>query len=199
MMVMADLLEDAPPEKQAEFITNIRHSLMRMEWLVSALLKIAKLDAQVVRFAPEQVEAGALVEAALEPLLIQLDIREQQLERRGSAEIFCDRRWTVEALTNVLKNASEHSPTGSTIVVELGSDPICAWIAVTDSGKGLTNAEIATLFRRFEGSRSEYGYGIGLPLALAIMRGQEGDIQVEGTNPDPTKGATFTLKFYQKG
>lgn len=45
MMLMADLLESAPPERQEEFLTNIRMSLARMDWLVDTLLKLAKLDA----------------------------------------------------------------------------------------------------------------------------------------------------------
>lgn len=50
MMIMADLLEAAEPEKQAEFIHNIRFSLNKMEWLVGALLKMAKIDAHAIDF-----------------------------------------------------------------------------------------------------------------------------------------------------
>ena len=53
MMIMADLLEDAEPEKQKEFIHNIRFSLNKMEWLVGALLKMAKLDAHVIEYSPK--------------------------------------------------------------------------------------------------------------------------------------------------
>ncbi len=197
MMVMADLIKEAPAEKQDEFVDNIKLGLNRMEWLVSALLKIAKLDAKVVEFSPEVVDSKYLIGASIEPLLVQLDIKEQRIEQSGNAKIFCDKRWTSEALGNIIKNASEHSPVGSTIAVEAGSNPICTWVSVSDGGGGLTNAQIAKVFKRFEGSRSEHGYGIGLPLALAIMRGQEGDIQVDGGDKD--HGATFTLKFYKQG
>ena len=50
MMIMADLLEEAEPEKQTEFIHNIQVSLNKMEWLVGALLKMAKLDAHAIDF-----------------------------------------------------------------------------------------------------------------------------------------------------
>ena len=195
MIILIDLLEDAPPEKQAEFIQNIKTGLARTEWLVSTLLKMAKLEAGAVAFSREAVLSSALIEQAAVPLYIQLELRQQRIEVSGEAELHCDRRWTAEALTNIIKNASEHSPEGAVIRIESGANPISTWIGVTDSGPGLSTAQIAKLFRRFEGSRSGTGYGIGLPLALAILRGQEGDIEVAGGGN--RVGATFTLKLFR--
>jgi len=195
MMIMIDLLEDAPPEKQAEFIQHIQIGLQRTEWLVSALLKMAKLEADAVIFSREPVYASTLIEQASEPLQIQLELKQQTIRVTGEAELHCDRRWTVEALSNIIKNASEHSPDDSEIQIESGANPICTWISVTDSGQGLELAQIAKLFRRFEGSESNTGYGIGLPLALAIMRGQGGDIEVTGGGRG--QGASFALKLFR--
>jgi signal transduction histidine kinase len=195
MMIMTDLLENAPPDKQSEFIANIAAGLARMEWLVSALLKMAKLDAGAAELSFESIRSGELISLALEPLHILLDVKSQRVTVSGSTEIRCDRRWTAEALTNVLKNASEYSPEGGEIRVESGENPICSWIAVTDSGAGIPSNETVRLFRRFENSRSDGGYGIGLPLALSIMRGQNGDIQIDGKSENG--GAAFTLKFFK--
>ena len=63
MMIMADLLEDAEPEKQAEFIHNIRVSLNKMEWLVGALLKMAKIDAHAIEFIKKDIKTSELLEA----------------------------------------------------------------------------------------------------------------------------------------
>jgi signal transduction histidine kinase len=201
MMVMADLLENAPPDKQSEFISNIITGLTRMEWLVSALLKMAKLDAGAIEFNAKNIQARELVTLALEPLQILIDVKNQNVEIFCETGLFCDRKWTAEALTNIIKNASEYSPDGGKIRIESGTNPICRWISVTDSGEGISNTEIAGLFRRFEGSRSDKGYGIGLPLALAIMRGQNGDVEVDGGSPSGSGGngvgATFTMKFYK--
>ena len=195
MMILVDLLEEAQPEKQAEFIQNIKMGLGRTEWLVSALLKMAKLEAGAIVFSREPVSASVLIEQAGTPLQVQLELRNQRVEVSGEAELYCDKRWTAEALTNMIKNASEHSPEGAEIRVESGANPICTWVSVTDSGPGLSTAQIAKLFRRFEGSQSGIGYGIGLPLALAILRGQDGDIEVAGGGHGV--GATFTLKLYR--
>jgi len=195
MMIMADLIENAPPEKQAEFIANIQRGLSRMEWLVSALLKMAKLDAGTVEFKKERIDSKALINLAIEPLQILLDVKSQQIALSGETELSCDKRWTCEALTNIIKNASEYSPENSVIRIESSENPICSWISVTDSGKGIAKNEMPSLFQRFQGSRSEKGYGIGLPLAFAILRGQEGDIEVDGGGNG--SGATFTIKFYK--
>ena len=195
MMIMADLLENAPPDKQAEFISNIKIGLSRMEWLASALLKMAKLDAGTVEFTKEKINSDELINFALESLLILLEVKNQSVEINGKTDILCDKRWTAQALTNVIKNASEYSPQGSKIHIESGANPICSWISVTDSGEGITNSQITNLFKRFAGSGNDKGYGIGLPLALAIMRSQNGDIEVDGGGSK--QGATFTLKFFK--
>lgn len=110
MMIMADLLEDAEPEKQSEFIHNIRFSLTKMEWLVGALLKMAKIDAHAITFSKKNVTVSEMIETVMPAVGILLDINNQSLHLVNDFEISCDKKWTVEALTNIVKNAIEHSP-----------------------------------------------------------------------------------------
>lgn len=195
MMIMADLLQTAAPDKQEEFIHNIQTSLNRMEWLVGTLLKMAKLDADAITFDMEKVSVRALLEAALKPLAILLEIKNQTTDLRNDLELYCDKRWMSEALTNLIKNASEHSGDHTCITIDCGENPIYQWISVTDMGKGIRKEEIARLFTRFEGSGNTSGYGIGLPLALAIVRMHNGDIDVDCGKEG--SGATFTIKLYK--
>lgn len=195
MMLMTNLLEEAPADKQKEFIFNMKKELVHMEWLISALLKMAKLDSKVVDFIVSDISTGELIKEALKPVSILLDIKNQKVEIRNEIMLQCDKRWTEEALTNLLKNASECSRENSIIYIDSGENPIYKWISVTDAGEGIPKERIASLFRKFENSQSENGYGIGLPLALSIVRGQNGDIEVfPGGNGT---GATFTVKFYK--
>jgi signal transduction histidine kinase len=208
MLVMADLLETAPPEKQAELIRNIQTGLVRTQWLTDALLKMAKLDADAVEFHPRQATAAEIIARALEPLRILLEIKEQDVRTAGEATLTCDVRWTAEALLNVIKNASEHSPAGKPIFIGCGENPLSAWISVTDSGEGFTTEQMMRLFRRLQGGGESTGYGIGLPLAQSIMRRQHGDVSADsgsfGLPPhvaaltgEPYPGATFTLKLFR--
>lgn len=193
MKMMLDLLEDAEPEKQQEFMQNIKFSLSKMEWLIGGLLKMAKLDAKAVEFTPKKIKVSELVNGVMPSIAILLDINNQTIRIENDVEICCDKRWTVEALTNIVKNAMEHSPQGRVIRIDSGTNPMYEWIAVTDSGDGMKKEQYTALFKRFEHSTNENGFGIGMPLALSIMKGQNGDIDVEFGGKG--KGATFKLKF----
>lgn len=193
MMIMADLMEESDDEKREEFLRNIKFTLNKMEWLIGALLKMAKLDSGAVKFIKAEVRASELVKDLRSSVEVMLDVKDQKLEMGNDAVLCCDRRWTVEALTNIVKNAMEHSPEGGKITVDSGANAMFEWISVRDSGPGLDASQYASLFKRFENSTNENGFGIGMPLALSIMKGQNGTIDVDlGGNG---VGAAFTLKF----
>ncbi len=195
ILLMTELIGEAPQEKQKDFLFNIKKEIRHMEWLVTALLKMAKLDSSVANFKREKTTVNDLLGEALKSVEILLDIRNQTVRLHNDLSLTCDKKWTVEAVINLLKNASECSGENSEILVDSGENPLYEWISVTDAGEGLKREQISRLFCRFESSGKENGYGIGLPLALSIMRAQNGDIEVSpGGNG---VGATFLLKFYQ--
>lgn len=194
-MLLANLIPDAPKEKQQIFLMQMKKEFAHMEWLVSTILKMARLDSKAVEFHMEHVQLSALMDSAITPLNILLDIRDQKVEALHDMELFCDKRWTAEALSNLIKNASENSPLGSRITIDGGRNPIFSFISVTDCGVGIPKEKLRTLFTRFYNSQSENGYGIGLPLALSIMKAQNGDIDV--TQEPGQTGVTFTMKFYK--
>ena len=187
MMIMA--------EKQEEFIHNIQVSLNKMEWLVGALLKMAKLDAHAIDFIKNDIRTSELLEAVKPSVAILLDIHNLTIELKQDCIIHCDKRWTTEALTNIVKNAIEYSPDGSVIEIDSGENPMYSWISVRDSGMGMDKTEYAALFKRFENSTNENGFGIGMPLALSILKGQGGDIDVDFGGRG--EGTTFILKFFK--
>ncbi len=195
VLLLTELMTDAPENAQQEFLLHIKKEVRHMEWLVTALLKMAKLDSSVTNFKKEETAVSDLLGEALKSVEIILDIRNQTVRLVSDLPLFCDKKWTAEALINLLKNASECSLENSEILVDCGENPLYDWISVTDTGEGLKKEQIAQLFRRFEGSQKENGYGIGLPLALSIMRAQNGDIEVEPGGKGV--GATFLLKFYK--
>lgn len=195
MLIMTDLLEDADPEKQAEFIHNIKLMLGKMDWLVKTLLNMAKIDAGTVEFTKKPINTSELLKEVMPSISILLDINEQKTELLNDISIDCDKRWTVEALTNIVKNAIEHSPHGTKIDIDSGENAIYKWISVRDHGEGIDKATYAKMFQRFEYSTNESGFGIGMPLALSIMKGQGGDIDIE--KPDDGSGSVFILKFFK--
>lgn len=195
ILLMTELMTDAPEKTQQEFLLNVKKEVRHMEWLVTVLLKMAKLDSSMADFKQEETAVSDLLDEALKSVEILLDIRNQSVRLNQDLSLFCDRKWTAEVLINLLKNASECSVEDSEILLDCGENPLYHWISVTDTGEGLKKEQLSRLFRRFEGSRKENGYGIGLPLALSIMRAQNGDIEVSPGGKGA--GATFFMKFYK--
>lgn len=195
ILLMTELMTDAPEKTQQEFLLNIKKEVRHMEWLVTVLLKMAKLDSSMTDFKQEETKVSDLLGEALKSVEIILDIRNQTVRLHHDLSLSCDKKWTAEAFINLLKNASECSVENSEILVDCGENPLYDWISVTDTGEGLKKEQISRLFRRFESSQKENGYGIGLPLALSIMRAQNGDIEVSPGGKGV--GATFLMKFYK--
>ncbi|MCL1800560.1 MAG: HAMP domain-containing histidine kinase [Promicromonosporaceae bacterium] len=200
-MLMLDLLDQATDSQRPELPQQLSIALNRIDWLTTSLLNLARLEEKLVEFHSQNTTTGAVItqaRVATEPLLAA---NQQRLVIVGeSLPLTTDLRWSGEALANVFKNAVEHSPPGSAIKIAGSTNALYTAIAVTDSGPGISRDALPHLFQRFTGSRSERGFGIGLPLALAIMRGQRGDVTVDGGRHDDggrgNQGATFTLKFY---
>lgn len=188
---------DLTEERRLELTRELRNLLRRTDWLVETLLKLSRLGAGTVAFAAEPVAVSTLIDRAVKPLTIPMELREQQLVVRCGAECFRgDLTWTAEALGNLLKNAVEHTPMGGTITVAARETALFTQIDVEDTGCGFASADIPHLFERFYKGRnaSEHSYGIGLALARKIVSDQNGTIQAANT-PD---GAKFTIKFYKQ-
>jgi signal transduction histidine kinase len=200
MMMMADLLSDAnlSEPKREEFTRNIQVQLERIEWLVSSLLKLSKIDAGTAQFRKEQVKVGDLLHNVVEPMLIPIEIKQQTLSVSGdeAASFQGDMKWTTEALINILKNCVEHTGEGGTITISYSENPLYTAISISDNGKGISKKDLPYIFKRFyKGENAgEDSVGIGLAMAYSIVKSQNGDIEVKS---EERKGTTFTVKFYK--
>jgi signal transduction histidine kinase len=201
MTVMADVLssEGLEPEKRKEFTKNLDTQLERMEWLLTSLLKLSKIDAGTINFKKEQVTAADLIDKALKPLLIVMELKDQKLviEDTGKVIFLGDCNWSVEALINILKNCIEHTPEGGTILIQTEDNPIYTGIIITDNGRGITKEDLPYIFKRFYKGKNagEESVGIGLAMAKSIIEKQNGDITVTS---QPSKGTRFVIKFYKQ-
>jgi signal transduction histidine kinase len=199
MGVLADLLaEDPPEEDRRAFVERLRSQLGRIQWLVTALLKLARLDAGTTTFKSKPVVLQHLVRRSLEPLQIPLEIKKQQLDVHGddSASYVGDLNWSAEALTNVIKNCVEHTPEGGRIEIAYTANTMYAEITVSDNGEGIPGAELPHIFNRFyRGAHAgENSVGIGLALAKSIFSAQGGDITVTSQRG---LGTSFVIRFFR--
>lgn len=201
MMVMADLLgsEKLDAARRREFVRNIQVQLERLDWLVASLLKLSKIDAGTVKFKKDKVPVRELIEKAVEPMLIPMDIKEQTLKISGdeSASFVGDLNWTAEAVVNILKNCVEHTGEGGEIAITFSENALFTEIVISDNGKGIAKEDLPYIFKRFYKGKNagDDSVGIGLAMAHSIISGQRGDLSVFS---EEGKGTTFHIKFYKR-
>lgn len=192
---------ELPFPRRQQLLQELSQLLSRIDWLVEALLKISKMDAGTVQMQHIPVSVAKVIEAAAEPLLIPMELREQTLivhkEDSNNAKFTGDPAWTTEAILNILKNCMEHTPAGGTIQVSFSENTIYTQIIIEDNGPGFAKEDLPHLFERFYKGKnaSEQSVGIGLALSRMIVSQQNGTLKAENRSHG---GARFILKFYKK-
>ena len=196
--LLASLLSepDLPPERRQALSHELAGLLSRIDWLLTTLLKISRLDAGTVSFQRERLELEDLIRRACEPLLIPIELRGQELTVRASGGFEGDAAWTAEALGNIVKNCMEHTPAGGSITITAAQTPIYSEIVVTDSGPGIDPTDLPHIFERFyKGKTADaHSFGVGLALCRMVITRQNGTVKAENR---PGGGARFTVRFYQ--
>jgi len=200
LSVMTDLLEGNPAaDKRAEFVQRIRSQLRRMEWLVTSLLKLSKLDTGTAGMKRVPYRVRTVIDRALDTLAIPLELRSQQVTVEGDdrVELTGDPDWTCEALINILKNCVEHTPEHGRIHIAFEDNPLFTRITITDNGAGIDREDLPHIFRRFYKGKnaSDDSVGIGLAMSHAIISKQGGDISAES---EKGKGTRFIITFYKR-
>ncbi len=191
----SDSLNDS---KKHEFLERNRKQLERIEWLVTSLLKLSKLESGTVKLKLENVSILKVVEDSFLPLKIPYELKQQEfsIEVVNDFLVLCDYNWTREALINILKNAHEHTPESGKIIVRIDSNPIYTEVIISDNGCGISDKDIRHIFERFYRGKSgsKDSVGIGLNMAKNIIERENGVIEVTSKSG---KGTTFTIKFYK--
>ena len=189
--------EDLTAERRSRLTRDLSRQSERIRWLVETLLKLSKIDAGTAVFRPETIPAEALIEQAVSPLRIPMELREQTLRVcAGNTSLTADPAWTAEALSNLLKNCMEHTPPGGTIDVDARETALFSELTIKDSGPGFDQADIPRLFERFYKGKNATpeSVGIGLALARSVVAAQNGTIAAANAS---SGGACFTIRFYK--
>lgn len=180
-----------------EFAELSEQELDRIETLVQNLLKIAKLDSGtiVLEKAPENL--SEIMDGIERQFAFQARQEGKSLVFRGNdtVTLTCDRTWITEAVSNLVKNAFDHTKAGDTVSVEWQAFASIVQICVRDSGSGIHPEDLPHIFKRFYRSRfskDAQGLGLGLPLAKAIVEAHSGTIEADS---GLGRGSTFTVNF----
>ena len=178
-------------------LTNELYGLLgRIDWLITTLLKISKLDAGTVSFNKETVSLETLIKKSCSPLLIPIELRWQEIIIRADGDFYGDPAWTSEAVGNIVKNCMEHTPDGGRIEIDAAENALYSEIVIKDNGTGVSAEDLPHIFERFYKGKDSDGksFGIGLALSRMIIAGQKGTVKAENRK---NAGAVFTLRFYK--
>lgn len=195
MYMINDILSNEKDDKvRKEFLNKNKNQIERIEWLVISLLKMSRLDSGTVKLKKEKIKVKDLVNKAIEPIKVALDLKSINLELDLSDDfVLVDINWTSEALLNIIKNACEH--TKDKIVITSKTNPIYTEIKIIDNGKGISKKDLKHIFERFyKGSDNKDSIGIGLNMSKKIINLEQGIIEVETKE---NVGSTFIVKLYK--
>ena len=198
-------------EDLVERLRLIQTLQARVEDLVAALLKLARIDAGVIKLVCGPVDARELVRKSFEPLAIAFDIADVRFSAdvQDGASYEGDLTWSVEALENILKNCMEHTPAGGCVSVRVTEDVLACRIRIEDTGPGIAESDLPHIFERFyRGSRdanatpsevNPAGVGIGLALSKSLVTAQGGTLTAENLRDENGNitGAAFNLVFFK--
>lgn len=196
-----ELLEERsglPPEA-AEMTAQIRFQSEKLEFLIQSLVKASRLENGIVSVKPVRQDCTVLLTELCRiygPLAERKSI-DLQNGASGSHMAAFDYKWTLEAAGNIVDNAIKYTPAGGTVRLDLTEYELFLCITVTDTGIGITEAELPRLFERFYRSPQNariQGVGLGLYLTREIVTQEGGYIRVRAAETGGSEFSVFLKK-----
>lgn len=189
--------ENMDVETKSKFIEMTSEQLDRIDWLITTLLKYARIESNAVSYNKEMIPLSESIRYAIAPLKLSADNKNQNIELDINSEgyYFHDKKWIAESLSNIIKNAIEHTDINGKIKITLEETPMSISITISDNGEGIEKTELKNIFKRFykgKNSINPKSIGIGLSLSKKIIEAHGGSITAES---DLGKGTSFNIIF----
>lgn len=182
-------------EKNLELLNMLNSYLDKLEFLLNSLITVSRLEAGIIKIEPTKKNIGDTILKSLENIIISASKKDIDILFEYSDDYYAvhDKKWTVEALSNILDNAVKYSFPNTNITIKVSYLQNYCKVTISDKGIGIKNSEINNIFKRFyrEQRVREYsGVGIGLYLSRDIIERQNGFINVIS---EIDKGSTFEI------
>lgn len=199
ILLYAELLQEK--EKNPELtpiVENIKSQSEKLDFLIRSLMKASRLESELLLLHPDNQLIRPTLMAAIETVSKEALKKQIGIKLMAEDERACfDRKWTEEAISNLLDNAVKYSPCGSRIRVSVTEYEMFAAVHVQDQGIGIREEEQAQIFERFYRSRDvagEKGVGIGLYLVREIAGKQGGYVKLKSVYGSGSVFSFYMLK-----
>lgn len=195
-MTLSLLKSSSDPAEQRTLLRETERLFAQMDWLLTSLLKLSRLDAGVVVFQKEQITVDELIHSVIQTLQITLELHNITIHTDvpEGVTLCADFRWLSEAVQNILKNCMESVGDDGKIEIVCIDNPLFTEITIHDNGRGFEKEDLVNLFDRFYRGKNTNtaGFGIGLALAKSMVVRQGGTVTARN---HPKGGAVFAIRF----
>lgn len=199
IMIMLDNLKDNPnmdEDTKQKFIFEISKQVDWINWLVISILKLSRLEANVVKFSNNKINVKKFIDEIIDNLEIPIEIKNQKIIIEGNKDVsfIGDYKWQQEAITNIIKNAIEHNKKNGKITIKYEENVLFTKITIIDEGQGIDKEDLKHIFERFYKAQnsSDNSVGIGLSLAKNIIEKNNGMINCKS---EIGNGTEFIVKY----
>ena len=191
--------EGISDEERLEFLETEGIAIEKLKMLIDSLINISRLEADMISIDKKEENLKECIESAISS--VKADAAKKNITIKNEIKEDCilaiDRKWTTEAIFNLLDNAVKYTAPNGKINLSLDNGINYFALNIEDNGIGIDSSEYNDIFKRFYRSRNdivqnEKGSGVGLYLVRKIMNLQDGNVMVSS---EKGKGSTFTLYF----
>lgn len=197
--ISLDNLIDNPnmdEKNRNEFISKISKEVTNINNLIQNLLKLSKFDVNVINFVNKSVSIKEFINKSIDKISLIADLKNINIKVNilNDFNLNIDLNWQIEALSNIVKNAIEHSNENDIVYINCNDNKIYSKIEIINNGI-INNKDLNKIFDRFYTNKKGYSesVGIGLSLAKNIIEKNNGKIDVYSKD-----GKTiFTIKYYK--
>lgn len=192
----SELLSDGElsAEERTEYITTLQMSLGKLTFLTNSLIKMSRLESDIISLKPEKNSLNEIVLQAVKTVYAKAKEKGILItfECDQTFEAVLDFNWTAEAISNVIDNAVKYTPQGGFVRLQITEYPSFLRLDISDNGVGIPEEEQAKIFGRFYRGKQSVGtdgVGIGLYLTREIINKQNGYMKVSSDE----NGSTFSM------
>lgn len=197
-------MEADTEEERTGFLQRCGLQIQKLESLVTVLVNISRLETSLITLKQETVPLSDLLADAVNTVYekalqkgISIEVCTTEQDDVSDTSLFLDRRWSAEAIANLLDNAVKYSPTNSIITIRLRQFYSYISVEIIDQGIGIPKEEYNQIFQRFyRGShplvKQTEGSGVGLYLTRRIIEEQGGTVSVKSA---AGQGSVFVLRL----
>lgn len=189
------MMDESDFKKNQEYIRKMNGQIDKLDFLLQSMVKMSRLETGTIKIQKQKVLLVDTLAMAISNVIIKADKKNIKIDVQYDEQLILkhDKKWTAEAIFNILDNAVKYTNDGGNIHIVVCKQELFTKISIEDTGKGIIPERQATIFTRFYREPEVHdndGIGIGLYLAREIIMLQNGYIEVHSKIG---KGSTFMI------